>query len=247
MEALLKAIFIFCLALYTINVRAQVTDFGAGQNDHQSTLVFLDDVIFDDDARMNEASHGRMVEEVSDSFFAPSHLFNPSPRRAVIYSAIFPGLGQAYNRQFWKIPIVFTGLAGFTYAITWNQGYFRDYQAAFVDIRSGDPTARRWVYFVPAGVDPDQFLQDRGRDWFAGVLENRRDQYRHWRDLSIILTVGFYLLAMVDAYVDARLFNFTMSQDLSMRIAPTMITQKNNSPNNTILNSAHGLQWSFRF
>ena len=239
----LKAsIFAICFSLCILNVKAQVVEFENPQDEIQSAVVITDEIDFDDDAPRIS-----IVVETSHSFFAPSHLFSPDPRRAWIYSAIFPGLGQAYNRQFWKIPIVFGGFAGFTYAIMWNQGHFRDAQAAFVDLRSGNPTATRWHYFVPHGVDPDQFLQDRGRDWFANVLEHRRDFYRHWRDLSIILSVGFYFLIMVDAYVDARLFNFTMSQDLSMRISPATLTYRNNSSNNTILNSAHGLQWSFRF
>ena len=232
-----KTILALLLSLGTLIAKAQVTDMQSDQFDGRPAWAFTDVTVLED-----EDVHA-IDDGPSHAFFAPSYRFVPDPRRAVIFSAIFPGLGQAYNREFWKIPIVFGGLAGFAYAITWNQGYFRDYQAAFVDIRSGDPTATRWHVFLPIGMNPDTV----DKQWFGGVLEHRRDFYRHWRDLSIILTVGFYLLAMVDAYVDARLFNFTMSRDLSMRVSPTMITQNNNSPNNTILNSAHGLSWSFRF
>jgi hypothetical protein len=241
-------IFVFFLTLCIISANAQVIDIENSEDDIQSAMIIADEIILEENENIIDyAPRISITAQTSHAFFAPSHLFSPDPRRAWLYSAIFPGLGQAYNRQFWKIPIVFGGFAGFTYAIMWNQGYFSDYQAAFVDIRSGNPEARRWTYFVPAGWDPDEFLEQRGREWFANVLEHRRDFYRHNRDLSVILTVAWYLLVMVDSYVDARLFNFTMSQDLSMRVAPTMISYRNNSPNNNILNSAHGLQWSFRF
>jgi hypothetical protein len=183
-----------------------------------------------------------LIATSSDAFFAPSYMFRPSPRKAVLYSAIFPGLGQAYNRKYWKIPVVYGGFAGFTYAISWNNGYYRDYQAAYADIRSDNPEATRWHNFLPYGVDPESIDQA----WFTRVLEQRRDFYRHSRDMSIILAGGLYLLAMVDAYVDAQLFDFDMSPDLSMRFAPAIINQNNNSSIN-LRNAAYGFQWSFTF
>ncbi|MDR0332138.1 MAG: DUF5683 domain-containing protein [Dysgonamonadaceae bacterium] len=178
----------------------------------------------------------------SDAFFAPSFMFRPSPRKAVLYSAIFPGLGQAYNRKYWKIPIVYGGFAGFTYAISWNNGYYRDYQAAYADIRSDNPDADRWKNFLPYGMT----LEDIGEERFTRILEQRRDFYRHYRDMSIILAFGLYFLAMIDAYVDAQLFDFDMSPDLSMRFAPAIINRDINS-NINIRNAAYGFQWSLTF
>jgi len=240
------SIFAFFLAFCILNVKAQVVDFENFQDEIEPTIIIESEIDLDDDLDDNFLRI-RIEAETSHAFFAPSHLFRPLPRRAVIYSAIFPGLGQAYNRQYWKIPIVFGGFVGLTYAFSWNQGHLTDLQGAFVDLRSGNPEATRWHAFVPHGQTPDEFLEQRGREWFAGVLENRRDQHRHWRDLTVILTVGLYLLAMVDAYVDARLFDFTMSQDLSMRVVPTTLSVNNNSLTSNILNSAYGIQWSFRF
>ena len=240
------SIFAFFLTFCILNVKAQVVDFDNLQDEIEPTIIIESEINVDEDIH-DDAPRISIVGGTSHAFFAPSHVFSPDPRRAVIYSAIFPGLGQAYNRQYWKIPIVFTGFSLFTYFISWHQGHFLDAQGAFVDLVSRDPTATRWHNFVPPGITPEEFLEQRGEAWFAGMLERRRDFYRHWRDLNIILTVGLYFLAMVDAYVDARLFNFTMSQDLSMRVAPAVITQKNNSQNSSLLNSAYGLQWSFRF
>src|SRR5690554_4963109 len=176
----------------------------------------------------------------SDALFAPAHLFKPNPTKAVIYSAIFPGLGQIYNRKYWKLPIVYGGFVGFTYAITWNHGYYRDYLEGYKSIMDENPeNDHHWHDLLPYGMDPESVDQQ----WLTGVLQQRKDYYRHYRDLSIILTVGWYLLAMVDAYVDAQLFDFDMSPDLSLRVEPA-IWGDDASP---YRRNSYGLQWSFRF
>ncbi len=176
----------------------------------------------------------------SDALFAPAHLFKPNPTKAVIYSAIFPGLGQVYNRKFWKLPIVYGGFVGFTYAITWNNGYYRDYLEGYKSIMDDNPgNDHYWHDLLPYGMDPESVDEQ----WLTGVLQQRKDYYRHYRDLSIILTVGWYLLAMVDAYVDAQLFDFDMSTDLSLRVEPS-IWRNDASPHGR---NSYGLQWSFRF
>ena len=71
--------------------------------------------------------------------------------------------------------------------------------------------------FVAAGADPSTRFNEN----FKTQLKRGRDLYRRNRDLSIILTVGFYLICMADAYVDAQLFDFDISPDLSLRIEPT--------------------------
>lgn len=167
----------------------------------------------------------------SSSLFAPSYLFKPSPKKAVIYSALFPGLGQIYNRKFWKLPIVYGGFVGFTYAITWNNGYYRDYLQAYQDIMDDNPDTNSWHYILPYGYDPGNV----DIKWFTDVLQKRKDYFRYYRDFSIIGTVAWYVLAIVDAYVDAQLFDFDMSPDLSMRVEPV------------ISGNSYGLQWSFQF
>lgn len=175
----------------------------------------------------------------SDAFFAPSYMFKPSPKKAVIYSAIFPGLGQVYNRKYWKLPIVYGGFVGFTYAITWNNGYYRDYLIAYKEIMDDNPETNAWEDMLPFGMDPSTVDEQ----WFTGVLQQRKDHYRYYRDLSIIGTVAWYLLAIVDAYVDAQLFDFDMSPDLSMRIEPAILKDDYSRPTG----NSYGLQWSFSF
>jgi hypothetical protein len=180
-----------------------------------------------------------LPETYSDKFSAPMYMFKPTPRKAVIYSAIFPGLGQIYNRKYWKLPILYGGFVGFTYAITWNNGYYRDYLGGYQDIMDSNPETNRWQNLLPFGMDPESVDQK----WFTDVLQQRKDYYRYYRDLSIIGTFALYLLAIVDSYVDAQLFDFDMSPDLSMRIEPALLREER--PN--YMGSSYGLQWSINF
>ncbi len=165
------------------------------------------------------------------------HEFKPDPTKALIYAAIFPGLGQIYNRKYWKLPIVYGGFLGFTYAITWNNRYYTDYSSGYKDIMDEDPETDSWKNFLPYGVDPETVDQA----WLANVMKRRKDFYRRYRDLSIIGTVAMYALSIVDAYVDAQLFDFNISSDLSLRIEPALI-QKTDFLANSI-----GFQCSVRF
>lgn len=181
-----------------------------------------------------------LIEITSDKFFAPSYMFSPSPRKAVIYSAILPGLGQIYNRKYWKLPILYGGVAGLTYAISWNNGYYRDYLGAYQDIMDDNPETIRWHNMLPYGQDPETV----DTQWFTDLLQQRKDYYRYYRDLSIIATVAVYFISIVDAYVDAQLFDFDMSPDLSMRVTPAIIREERA---HNLGNSSYGVQWSFNF
>lgn len=148
-----------------------------------------------------------------------SETFKPNPTKAVIYAAIFPGLGQVYNRKYWKLPIVYGGFLGFSYAITWNGRYYTDYSNGYKDIMDDDEATDSWKNFLPYGVNPEEV----DKAWLTNVMKRRKDFYRRYRDLSIIGTIAMYALSIVDAYVDAQLFDFNISSDLSMRVEPTII------------------------
>ena len=158
--------------------------------------------------------------------------FKPNPTRAVIYSAIFPGLGQIYNRKYWKLPIVYGGFMGFIYAVTWNNKNYRDYSDAYLHIMTDDVNSpstwhQSWQNFVPRNRDPKDYITNTN---FRNNLKSGKDYYRRYRDLSIILTVAWYFLCMADAYVDAQLFDFDISPDLSMHLTPSLAPRTNNSP-----------------
>ncbi|WP_101689246.1 DUF5683 domain-containing protein [Dysgonomonas massiliensis] len=164
--------------------------------------------------------------------------FKPNPTKAVIYSAIFPGLGQAYNRKYWKLPIVYGGFLGVVYAFTWNGRYYSDYADAFSDLALGKGDS--WKDFLPNASNDIQFNpQERQR--YQDLLKRKRDFYRRYRDLSIIVGAGLYVLCMIDAYVDAQLFDFDMSEDLSMTVAPMVWTP------NSISGTTVGVQFRIVF
>ena len=144
--------------------------------------------------------------------------FNPDPTRAVWMSALFPGLGQIYNRRYWKLPIVVGAYLGLGYATSWNNGMLNDYTRAYRDIMDTDPSTKSYMDFFP----PTTKEEDLDKTWLTNVLRTRKNFYRRNRDLCIICMVGVYLVAMVDAYVDASLSHFDISSDLSMDVAPAV-------------------------
>lgn len=145
--------------------------------------------------------------------------FNPNPTRAVWLSALLPGLGQIYNRRYWKLPIVVGAYLGLGYATSWNNNMLNDYQQAYRDIMDNDPSTKSYMNFFP----PNTQESSLDKQWLTRLLKSRKDFYRRNRDLCIISMVGVYLLAMVDAYVDASLSHFDISPDLSMDLAPSLI------------------------
>lgn len=145
--------------------------------------------------------------------------FNPDPMRAVWLSALFPGLGQIYNRRYWKLPIVVGGYVGLFYATTWNSNMLADYQRAYLDIMDSDPTTNSYMDFFSSAYKEE----DIDKEWLTSVLKQRKDYYRQYRDLCIICMIGLYAICMIDAYVDAQLYHFDVSPDISMQWQPAVI------------------------
>jgi hypothetical protein len=131
-----------------------------------------------------------------------------SPKRAAILSAILPGTGQAYNRKYWKMPLVYAaGIAG-GYMIHSNAAEYQKYRKAYIQRMSDDPD--------PGYEDPFPFLS-------AQQLRVYRDVYRRDMELAVILTTAAYLLQILDATVDAHLFNFDVSNNLAVQWRPVFI------------------------
>lgn len=175
-----------------------------------ATLTFVDTL---STAEMKQLDKGAKIKFVED--------FKPNPTKAVIYSAIFPGLGQIYNRKYWKLPIVYGGFMGVIYGISWNGNMYTDYQNGYKDIMLYDiEGGTRWYSLV---ADPERVLKEPSlMNSTKDRLKRRRDYFRRNRDLAIIVGVGLYALCMIDAYVDAQLYNFSITPDLSMTVAPVV-------------------------
>lgn len=120
-----------------------------------------------------------------------------APAKAAFYSAIFPGLGQIYNGSYWKLPIVYGALGASVYFYIDNDQQYNRYRDAY---------KRRL-----AGYNDDEF-QDLLSD---ESLVDAQKQFRRNKELSLLVTVAFYVLNIVDANVDAHLQQFNVSNDLS--------------------------------
>ena len=152
--------------------------------------------------------------------------WEPEPRLAVWFSLLFPGGGQIYNRKFWKLPIIYGGYVGCIYALTWNQSTYSDYQNAYVDIMDDDPDTKSYEDFLPPHYEIDTALED----WLKNVFKQRKNKYRRYRDLSIFAFAGMYIVAAIDAYVDAELSHFDISPDLSLNIEPRLMMDHMGAP-----------------
>lgn len=163
-----------------------------------------------------------------------------SPHKASIYSAVFPGLGQIYNRKYWKLPLVYGGIGGMAYAIHFNSKYYKIYRSAYRDFIIGDPGNTSYVEVIPLGLTMED-VNGSYREWFTRALESKKKYYKRYRDLCYIGMAAIYLLNIVDASIDAHFYNFDISQDLSMRVEPAYLPQE------TFNGGALGLQVKFQF
>ena len=126
-----------------------------------------------------------------------------SPKKATIMSAALPGLGQIYNRKYWKLPIIYGGLGTLGYLITYNSVQYSFYRKVYL-----------------AKIDDDPNTIDEYPQASADGLLQRLNQHRRTRDMLIAGAVLVYALNIIDASVDAHLFEFDVSDDLSLRFEP---------------------------
>lgn len=133
-------------------------------------------------------------------------------KKATTLSIICPGAGQAYNKSYWKVPIVIGGMASMIYVVDWNNRGFKRFQNAYALLNDFEQNPGKY----PGGVSKDEF----GGRYSASFLKNLRDSYRRNRDLSILLTAAVYAFQAIDAHVDAHLKDFDVSDDLTVKIEP---------------------------
>jgi hypothetical protein len=146
-------------------------------------------------------------KEKADTSLHKAH----SPTRAAIFSAVLPGLGQGYNKKYWKIPIVYAGFGLITYFIVSNTGEFKKYKEAYTYVANGDSTY----------IDNDYVDKYDQQQLLDGKNYHQRNM-----ELSYIVGGLWYLLNIIDASVDAHFFDYDVSEDLSIRIDPMMHIRK---------------------
>ena len=159
---------------------------------------------------------------ISIDSLAASNAWSPDPARATWLGIAFPGGGQIYNRKYWKLPIVYGGFLGCAYALTWNNQMYKDYSQAYLDICDEDDTTASYEDFLPPNYNAQANVE-----YLKRVFKNRKDNYRRYRDLSIFSFIGVYAISIIDAYVDAELSHFDISEDLGLRVRPSIVSSSN--------------------
>jgi len=152
-----------------------------------------------------------------------------TPIRATMYAAAFPGLGQIYNRKYWKLPFVYGGFGALGYAVVFNSSSYNKSIEAYQDFSDDDPntnsyTTLPWLSsYDPSEYDPD--TNPGTYSWVKTNLQNSVDYFRRYRDLSYIGIAAWYLVTIIDANVDASLFDYDISDDLKASITPLTVTR----------------------
>jgi len=168
--------------------------------------------------------------------------WRPDTKRAMWLALVLPGAGQIYNRKYWKLPIIYGGFVGCAYAMSWNNQMYHDYSQAYLDIMDDDPNTQSYNQFLHLGAQIDANNIERYKE----IFRKRKDRYRRWRDMSMFVMIGVYAFSVIDAYVDASLSEFDISDDLSLRVEPTVINN-NQRTRNPLRSSTLGLQCSLTF
>ncbi len=133
-----------------------------------------------------------------------------APSKAAFYSALLPGLGQAYNKKYWKIPIIYAGLVTTGLIYDFNNTEYNRYRDAFKSRAAGLTNDE---FF---GVDANGNPLATPRISEDGLIRAQR-QFRRNRDLSLIIAIGIYALNIIEANVNAHLLSFNVDENLALR------------------------------
>lgn len=141
---------------------------------------------------------------------------NPlAPSKAAFYSALLPGLGQVYNKRYWKVPLVYGVIGTGVYTYLYNDDYYDRFRAAFKRRQAGFSDDEFWDLRTPDdGIVPEE------PDLDVDDLESQQERFQRDRDLALLITVAMYVLNIVDANVDAHLKQFNIDEDLSLDMRP---------------------------
>ncbi len=133
-------------------------------------------------------------------------VFVPNPKKAGMYAAIMPGLGQLYNRQYWKLPLVYAGVAAAGYFIQTNLSQYRTYRKAYIYRIDNNPST------------VDEFVNRYSEQ----DLKSLQDGFRGYLDITVLITAVGYSLQILDAVASAHLRNFDVSPSISMQMQPVI-------------------------
>lgn len=151
-----------------------------------------------------------MTTTAPDTVVLKSYAARYDPRKALLYAAILPGLGQIYNKKYWKLPLVYGGFFGIGYAINFYQDNYKTYKSQL-------------FYNLDNGYESDSESDPNDPDGYTtGQLRTIVDKSRRERDFWVIMMGAMYILQIVDAHVDAHLKEFDLNPNLRVSIQPSV-------------------------
>ena len=156
--------------------------------------------------------------------------FSADPQRATMLALTFPGFGQIYNRKYWKIPLVYAGFGGLAYAISYNSSLYNTYMKAYQDFIDDIPETDSYLNILsfaePEDYDPVLYpdsYDESAAAWYRERMLKQVDYNKKNRDLSYIGVALWYIITVLDANVDASLFNYDISDNLEFTVAPVQL------------------------
>lgn len=215
---------------------------GTTQAMAQKDSLAVESLSLEDSITIDSASLSKAIAPKAQRKKRNWATWRPDTKRAMWLALVLPGAGQIYNRKYWKLPIIYGGFVGCAYAMSWNNQMYHDYSQAYLDIMDDDPNTQSYNQFLHLGAQIDASNIERYKE----IFRKRKDRYRRWRDMSMFVMIGVYAFSVIDAYVDASLSEFDISDDLSLRVEPTVINN-NQRTRNPLRSSTLGLQCSLTF
>lgn len=171
-----------------------------------------------------------IIAQDSLSVSRPARLkVKKEPLKATMMAVAFPGFGQIYNRKYWKIPLVYAGFGALIYSAGFNAKNYNLYMKAyqdFTDAIKGTDSYLQLIRAEPSTYDPVLYpltYVPSNASYYKDGMLRMVDYYKRYRDLSYIGIAGWYLISILDANVDASLFNYDISNDLEIAIAPVQL------------------------
>lgn len=201
-----RIVFFACLALIGVQAIAQQpsTSDIPNTNEVEEGTIYKNNQILKDSTQVIEKDtvekvRFKLIKSILDKKY-------PNPNRAAAMSLVLPGSGQIYNKKIWKLPFVYGALGGLGYLIINSTDEYRTFRDAYLDVVDDDPTT----------INPFPTLSESS-------LLTLRDRYNKRRQQAIIFFSLGWILNSVDAFVDAHLASFDVSEDISMHVNPVGI------------------------
>jgi hypothetical protein len=151
--------------------------------------------------------------------------FKPETLKATMMAVTLPGLGQIYNRKYWKIPVVYIGFGALVYSAGYNSRQYVQYLKAYQDMTDGIPQTNSFIDLIPDDFESYNPVTNLARyNGYSDAMLRMVTYYKRYRDLSYIGIAGWYLISILDANVDASLFNYDISNNLDISFVPMQLT-----------------------